>query len=273
MGLLRKWRKQRELRYIPLQLIFESLYNRLKSFNEDLPVSSKVPKKEDPKKDLIRKKPKRVKNIVYRSHYEGFNGTELIKREPRVIKDIIYKSQYNGSYDLTLKIVLFGDPDTGKAILVQKFLTNLFNSDTKMTIGVDFEVKRIEIDDKKIKLQIWDFGGEERFRFLFPTYIRGANGALFIYNVNDFDSIAHLDDWLMVIKKEFREEKLFPIVVVGIVSEIEEERQISSEQGIKIAKSRGVDGFVECSPITGENVEETFEGLTRLMIAKSGINI
>ena len=140
-----------------------------------------------------------------------------------------------------------------------------------MTIGVDFEVKSLKVYDKRIKLQIWDFGGEERFRFLLPTYVRGANGALFIYDVNNFSSLVHIDDWLMVIRKEKRQEDIFPIIVVGIVPELDEERQISAEEGIKIAKSRGVDGFAECSQRTGENVEETFEALTRLMLANSGI--
>ena len=142
-----------------------------------------------------------------------------------------------------------------------------------MTIGVDFEIKSLEIDDKKVKLQIWDFGGEERFRFLLPTYVRGANGALFIYDAANYSSLAHIDDWLMVIRKEIREEDIFPIIVVGILSELDEERQISAEEGIKIAKSSGVDGFAECSPRTGENVEETFEALTRLMLTKSGISV
>jgi Ras-related protein Rab-6A len=138
----------------------------------------------------------------------------------------------------------------------------------------DFEVKRLYINDKKIKLQIWDFGGEERFRFLLPTYVRGANGALFIYNAGNFGSLIHIDDWLLVLRKEIKSEQdTFPILVVGIVPEFDEDRQVSGEEGIKIAKLKGVDGFVECSPITGENVEETFDALTRLMLAKSRYKI
>ena len=77
----------------------------------------------------------------------------------------------------------------------------------------------------------------------------------------------------MVIRKEIRQEDIFSIIVVGIVSDLDEERQISTEEGIKIAKSRGVDGFIECNTRTGENVEETFEALTRLMLANSGFGV
>ena len=82
-------------------------------------------------------------------------------------------------YDATFKIIIFGDADCGKETLTQRFLTDLFVSDQTMTIGVDFEVKSLTVDGQKVKLQVWDFGGEERFRFLLPTYVRGAH---FLYN-------------------------------------------------------------------------------------------
>ena len=81
-------------------------------------------------------------------------------------------------YDATYKIILFGDNIfPGKTALIQRFLTNLFKSDQTMTIGVDFEVKSLTVDGQKVKLKIWDFDGEERFRFLLPTYVKGAQGS------------------------------------------------------------------------------------------------
>jgi small GTP-binding protein len=174
-------------------------------------------------------------------------------------------------YDATYKVVIFGDAGTGKTTLTQRFLTNLFKSDSKMTIGVDFEVKSLELSEKKVKLQIWDFGGEERFRFLLPTYVRGANGALFMYDVTNYSSLAHIDDWLIIARKEIRAEDQFPIIVVGGKADLIEDREVSGEEGINIAKSRGVDGFIECSSKTGENVEETFQALTSLMMHKSNL--
>ncbi len=170
-------------------------------------------------------------------------------------------------YDATFKIVIFGDAGCGKTTLTQRYLTNLFVSDSKMTIGVDFEVKSLELDEKKVKLQIWDFGGEERFRFLLPTYVKGANGGLFMYDITNYSSLAHIDDWLVVIKKKI--DTLFPIVVVGGKADLADDREISSEEGIKIAQTRDADGFLECSSKTGENVEKSFQALTKLMLQKS----
>jgi small GTP-binding protein len=172
-------------------------------------------------------------------------------------------------YDATFKIIIFGDAGCGKTTLTQRFLTNLFVSDSKMTIGVDFEVKSLEVDKQKVKLQIWDFGGEERFRFLLPTYVRGARGGLFLFDITNYSSIAHIDDWLSVIRKEIRAEDVFPIIVVGGKADLAENREVSAEEGIKIAKSRNVDGFIETSSKTGENVEKTFEALTSLMLNNS----
>ncbi len=172
-------------------------------------------------------------------------------------------------YDATFKIIIFGDAGCGKTTLTQRFLTNLFVSDSKMTIGVDFEVKSLEVDKQKVKLQIWDFGGEERFRFLLPTYVRGARGGLFLFDITNYSSIAHIDDWLSVIRKEIRAEDVFPIIVVGGKADLAENREVSAEEGIKIAKSRNVDGFIETSSKSGENVEKTFEALTRLMLNNS----
>jgi len=138
-----------------------------------------------------------------------------------------------------------------------------------MTIGVDFEVKSLEVDKQKVKLQIWDFGGEERFRFLLPTYVRGARGGLFLFDITNYSSIAHIDDWLTVIRKEIRAEDVFPIIVVGGKADLAENREVSAEEGIKIAKSRNVDGFIETSSKSGENVEKTFEALTSLMLNNS----
>ena len=172
-------------------------------------------------------------------------------------------------FNATFKIVIFGDAGCGKTTLTKRFLTNLFDSSSSMTIGVDFEVKTIVVNDKRIKLQIWDFGGEERFRFLLPTYVRGANGALFMYDVTNYGSLAHIDDWLMIIRKEIPSETPFPIIAVGGKADLTSDREVTSEEGINISKSRGLDGFVESSAKTGENVEETFESLTHLMMENS----
>ena len=85
-------------------------------------------------------------------------------------------------YDADYKTILFGDAGVGKSTLTQGYLTNLFVSDTTMTIGVDFAVKSLEVDGKKVILKIWKFGDEERFRFLLSTHSRDYFAVNRIFN-------------------------------------------------------------------------------------------
>jgi len=170
-------------------------------------------------------------------------------------------------YDYLFKVLLFGDDGVGKRTLSQNFLSNPFRLDSKKSvIGVDFAFKFLEINEEIAKLQIWLFRGEERFRSLFPTYARGSEGAFFLYDVTNYSSLEHLNEWLTIIEKDIKEEDQFPIIVVGNKADLVDKRKVTREEGIQFAKSRGVDGFIEISAKTGENVEEMFIALTKLMI-------
>ncbi len=137
-----------------------------------------------------------------------------------------------------------------------------------MTIGVEFEVKSIEVEEKKVQLQIWDFGGEERFRFLLPTYVRGANGAIFMYDITNYSTLAHIDDWLMIVRRG--DEINIPIMVIGGKADLPD-REVTFEEAIKVAKSRNAKGFIECSSKTGKNVEKAFNALTRVMLKNANL--
>jgi len=169
---------------------------------------------------------------------------------------------------MIFSIIIFGDVGCGKTALVERFVSNLFVPNCKKGIGVNFDIKSFNLGKKNIKLQIWDFGDEKRFKFLLPTYLKSAKGGLFMYDITNYFSMAHIDDWLSVIRKEKRAEDWFPIIMVGGKADLANEREVGTQEGRLIAKSRGVDGFIECSSKSGENVEKTFKTLTRLMMFK-----
>lgn len=133
-----------------------------------------------------------------------------------------------------------------------------------MTLGVDFLLKAIDIDNFNVKLQIWDFAGEERFRFLFPSYIRGVNGAVFMYDITNYGSLAHVDDWFEVVNKEINYD--LPIIFVGGKTDLIHLKEVSTRKAMEVAKSKGADGFIECSSKTGENVHKIFQLLTKLIL-------
>ena len=166
-------------------------------------------------------------------------------------------------YDAIFKIVIFGDGGCGKTTLLRRYITNLFMSDTKMTIGVDFETKTLTFDGLQVKLMIWDFGGEERFRFIFPNYICGAMGGILMYDITDYSSLSHAVDWLTVLN---RSENTIPIVLVGGKTDLDIIREVSYKEGLEIMKDMNLHAFYECSSKTGENVEKVFNSLVKSML-------
>ncbi len=165
------------------------------------------------------------------------------------------------------KIIIFGDGGVGKTTLITRYLTGIFKSDELITIGVDFHVKKIEIEGKRVSLQIWDFAGEERFRFLLPSYVIGASGGIFLYDITRYSSFKNFDSWLEIFKKGYRgENHQIPVLMVGSKLDLEYKRAVSREEAYEIAKKNNLYGYIECSAKDGQSVEDIFLEMGRLMI-------
>lgn len=168
-------------------------------------------------------------------------------------------------YDYTFKVLLLGDASVGKTSLTIRYITGSFLSDLKLTIGVDFYSKNILAKDNRVKLQIWDFGGEERFRFLLSQYCKGANGAFFLYDITNSVTLDHLPDWTQIIREHAGD---IPIMLVGSKVDLNEFRAVPREEGILAAKKYSLASFVELSSKTGENVERAFKVMTEILLEK-----
>ncbi len=169
-------------------------------------------------------------------------------------------------YDFTFKIMMLGDASVGKTSLTIRYISGFFLEDLKLTIGVDFYSKTTNFKGKKVKLQIWDFGGEERFRFLLSQYCKGANAAFFLYDITNSITIDHLPDWTQIIREHAGD---IPIMLVGSKLDLEEFRAVPRNEGILAAKKYNLTSFVELSSKTGQNVEEAFNLMTESLFEKS----
>ena len=152
-------------------------------------------------------------------------------------------------YDYTFKVLMLGDASVGKTSLTLRYISGYFTEDLKLTIGVDFYSKILTVSGKKVKLQIWDFGGEERFRFLLSHYC-----------------LDHLPDWTNVIRDNAGN---VPIMLVGSKLDLERFRAINRDDGIQAAKKHNLASFVELSSKTGQNVKEAFETLTEILLKRA----
>ena len=169
---------------------------------------------------------------------------------------------------LQFKLPIFGDAGVGKTTLTHRYLHGLFKDSYHHTIGVDFFLKRIEIDGKKVSLQIWDFAGEEKFRFLLPGIINGAHGTIFMFDITRYITFKNLTNWLKVFKTANKtHDQKVPILLVGSKTDLLGLRTVPSEEGKKFVKENNLIGYIECSSKTGENVEEIFKAITKIMIS------
>jgi len=98
-------------------------------------------------------------------------------------------------YDFLIKLLLIGDSGVGKSCLLLRFCDDAWTPSFITTIGIDFKIRTIELDGKRIKLQIWDTAGQERFRTITTAYYRGAMGILLVYDVTDERSFHNIRTW------------------------------------------------------------------------------
>jgi small GTP-binding protein len=154
---------------------------------------------------------------------------------------------------------------SGKTSLTIRYISGFFLDDLKLTIGLDFFSKTTSYNEKKVKLQIWDFEGEERFRFLLHQYCKGANAAFILYNITTPHSLDNLSDWTQIIREHTGD---IPIMLVGTNLHLKHMRAVTREEGIQAAKIPHLSGFIEVSSKTGQNVEKLFDILTEMLFER-----
>ncbi|XP_063146684.1 ras-related protein Rab-8A [Candoia aspera] len=169
------------------------------------------------------------------------------------------------TYDYLFKLLLIGDSGVGKTCALFRFSEDAFNATFISTIGIDFKIRTIELDGKKIKLQIWDTAGQERFRTITTAYYRGAMGIMLVYDITNEKSFENIQNWVRNI-----EEHASPDVekmILGNKCDMNYKRQVSREQGEKLAISYGIK-FMETSAKANINIDNAFFTLARDIKAK-----
>ncbi|XP_070828863.1 ras-related protein Rab-8B-like isoform X1 [Chaetodon trifascialis] len=164
------------------------------------------------------------------------------------------------TYDYLFKLLLIGDSGVGKTCLLFRFSEDSFNTTFISTIGIDFKIRTIELDGKRVKLQIWDTAGQERFRTITTAYYRGAMGIMLVYDICNEKSFENIKNWIRNIEEHASSD--VEKMVLGNKCDMTDRRQVSKDRGEKLAIDYGVK-FLETSAKSSLNVEEAFYTMGR----------
>ncbi|KAI6225316.1 Ras family protein [Aphelenchoides fujianensis] len=171
-------------------------------------------------------------------------------------------NETNRDYHHLFKILLIGNSGVGKSSLLLRFADNVFQPTYITTIGVDFKIRTLDVNGKKIKLQIWDTAGQERFRTITSTYYRGTHGVIVVYDLTNSDTFRGIKRWLDEIERNCES---IPTMLVANKLDNEANRAVVKKDGEEYAICKNC-LFCETSARTGENVEKIFEDLTRKIL-------
>lgn len=160
--------------------------------------------------------------------------------------------------DFLVKVIIIGDSGVGKTNLITRFCENHFKDTYVATIGVDFKIKSLTLNDKKFKMQIWDTAGQERFKNITQTYYKGAAGIILTYSTTDTTSFSNIERWMTQIESNAPEN--VSKVLVATKEDLVGERCVSVDEGKELAAKHGIP-FLEVSAKTGFQVKEAFETL------------
>ncbi|KNC97040.1 small GTP-binding protein domain [Spizellomyces punctatus DAOM BR117] len=165
----------------------------------------------------------------------------------------------------TFKLLLIGDSGTGKSSLLLRFTddTWLQPDQTSATIGVDFKVKIVDVDDKRFKLAIWDTAGQERFRTLTSSYYRGAQGVILVYDVSNRQTFEHLQLWFTELDTYSSSRDVIKMIVGNKCDkDTSGVREVSRKEGEAFARKMGT-LFIETSAKTKTGVMDAFVEVVR----------
>lgn len=170
------------------------------------------------------------------------------------------------SYDVLYRVVLIGDSGVGKTALLLRFCDDIFDLSFVSTIGIDFRIKSITVQGKRVKLQIWDTAGQEKFQSVASSYYRNAHGIMLVYDVMDAHSFIHISKWVNNISKSASSD--IRMVLIGNKCDQEDNlKVIVKDRGKSLARELEIP-FIEASAMNDFNVDNAFELVTRMILER-----
>ena len=167
------------------------------------------------------------------------------------------------------KLITVGDGFVGKTTLLRRYVEGLFYEIPKITIGVDFYLKRLIYKTYEVAFQLWDFGGQKQFRFMQNRYIGGASGAFLLYDLSEPKSINNAEEWINLVRSQ---DKDLPIILFGIKYDLVEPDSINDDVFIDLMLKNKLLVNIKTSSKTGLDIDYAFELMMKNLIGKNSLN-
>lgn len=169
----------------------------------------------------------------------------------------------------TIKISLCGNGGVGKTSIARAYATSEYLPRERITIGIQHFFKKVEFNGNQYYLAIWDLGGEKRFRFLAPVFLKGAKGIMYIFDITREETFLELPSWIEIVRQIVGN---VPSVLVGNKLDLEQYRVIDKSVAEKFAREYGMLAYIETSAKTKLNLEKPFKLLLEKILVR-GTNL
>jgi small GTP-binding protein len=166
------------------------------------------------------------------------------------------------------KIVVGGNGGVGKTTLLRRYVDGVFDESTIETVGVEFFVKEIKLENvgTSCSLQIWDLGGQQRFRHLLQNFTMGARGALLLFDLTQMPVIEEVLNWVNLLRSH---DINLPIILIGTKLDLVDLIAVNDESAFDIKQIFNMADYIKTSSKTGKNVNLVFQTLANILISKS----
>ena len=162
------------------------------------------------------------------------------------------------------KILIAGDAAVGKTSLLLRYVEDRFDERSKMTLGVDFFLKQVNLDSGiNCLFQLWDLGGQERFRHLMTSYVAGARAALLLIDLTREPDMKSIVQWLNIVRLH---DINLPTILVGTKDDLDELIVVNSEIAEEIKATFNLTHYIKTSSKTGKNVKEVFDYMAKMLM-------
>lgn len=157
------------------------------------------------------------------------------------------------SRTLRVKMVLLGSSGVGKSSLATRFVKGEFK-DCQPTVGCAYQTHVLNVNGARLRFEIWDTAGQEKYHSVTPLYYRGAHAALLVYDISKRETFTRAQLWLKELEKQTIPDSTV-VWLVGNKADLAQNRQVSAQEGQSLAEDRGL-GFTETSALSGDHVNQ-----------------